>query len=162
MRQLSVLCLVLSFAFISGCGASAAPATSSSPLEAGAEGDSPQLDPNRNTGGDGTWEQAREIPTNRTIIDNVSHRDGDMHDWKLFRVYEPGRVGVRFHCDGLESKTTILLRDDQKIELGQIQCPSESADLWLELEMGGYYLEIVSLEGASDYTFEVMTISQVD
>lgn len=119
-------------------------------------GCSVQQDPDRNTGGDGTRLDAIEIPLNRTVIDNVSYVDGDMHDWKYFRVPVQGLVSVLIAFDNPQAKGVVIVRDATGMQVARMEHRAEPRlQQTFRADPGIYYLEIYVNVEHSDYTLEV-------
>lgn len=119
-------------------------------------GCSVQKDPDRNSGGDGTRLEAGEIPLNRTVIDNVSYLDGDMHDWKYFRVPVSGLVTVLMAFDNANAKGVVIVRDATGMQVARMEHRAEPRlQQTFRADPGIYYLEIFVNIEHSDYTLEV-------
>ena len=119
-------------------------------------GCSVQKDPDRNTGDDGTRLEAREIPVNRTIIDNVSYVDGDMHDWKYFRVPVEGIVEIVIAFDNPDAKGIVIARDATGMQVSRMEHKAEPRlQQTFRALPGVYYMEIFVQVERSDYTLEV-------
>ncbi len=118
-------------------------------------GCSVQKDPDRNTGDDGTRLGAREIPINRTIIDNVSYGDGDMHDWKYFRAPTNGVVTVIFSFDNPNAKGIVIVRDETGMQKSMLEHQGPRLETTFKAEPRNYYLEIFVQTERSDYTLQV-------
>jgi len=119
-------------------------------------GCSVQKDVDRNTGGDGTRLNAVEIPLNRTVIDNVSRVDGDMHDWKYFRVPVEGIVTLIMAFDNPDAKGVVIVRDATGLQVSRLEHHAEPRlQTTFRADPGIYYLEIYVQVERSDYTLEV-------
>jgi len=115
-----------------------------------------QKDPDRNTEGDGSRLDAIEIPVNRTVIDNVSHVDGDMHDWKYFRIPSEGIVEVVIAFDNAQAKGVVIIRDATGMQVSRLEHKGEPRlQTTFRGQAGIYYLEIYVPVERSDYTLEI-------
>lgn len=118
-------------------------------------GCSVQKDPDRNTGDDGTRLEAREMPVDRTVIDNVSYADGDMHDWKYFRVPSKGIMEIIIAFDNANAKGIVIIRDATGMQVSRMEHRAEPRlQTTFHAEAGIYYLEIYVQTERSDYTLE--------
>lgn len=116
-----------------------------------------QKDPNRNSGENATRLGAEEIPVGRTIIDNVSYVDGDMTDWKYFRVPLQGIVEVTIAFDNPAGKGVVIVRDATGLQISRIEHRAEPRlQTTFRADPGVYYLEIYVEVERSDYTLEVV------
>ncbi len=116
-----------------------------------------QKDPNRNSGPDGDRMGAVEIPLNRTIIDNVSWVDGDMTDWKYFRVPTQGIIEVVISFDNAAAKGIVIIRRATGEQISRLEHKAEPRlQQTFRADPGVYYLEIFAQTERSDYTLEVL------
>ena len=116
---------------------------------------------NERSGGDAGRGDAQATKLDALLYDRVSAEDGDHTDWKTFKLESNGTVSVNVWWDDPKSiggvveirdqfgKSLAKLRHDRserKETLGPIKLPE-----------GAYFLQFEAKEGASVYSFEVLT-----
>lgn len=112
--------------------------------------------PDRNTGGDGTRWDAREMPIERTLLDNVDFVDGDMHDWKYFRIPFETAAELVVNFDNPAAQGCVVVYDNMQVEIARLENQTEATlEVVLQLSPGIYYLEFFARAESSDYIFEV-------
>lgn len=116
---------------------------------------------NERSGGDAGRGDAQTIKLDTLLYDRVSAPDGDHTDWKTFKLDSKGAITINLWWDDPKGISAVVeLRDQFGKSLAKLTHDRSQRKETLgpvRLPEGGYFLQIEAKDGASVYSFEVLT-----
>lgn len=116
---------------------------------------------NERSGGDAGRGDAQPARIESLLYDRVSAEDGDHTDWKSFKLESTATISVNVWWDDPKAVGAVVeLRDQFGKSLAKISHDRKQRKETLgpiKLPEGAYFLQFEAKDGASVYSFEILT-----
>lgn len=99
---------------------------------------------------------AKPLPLNKVFTDSITHKGGDIDDWKIFHVDKPGFLTVTVHFDQPGGECEVHLADKYGAKIArEIQSANPYVRLERRVVPGRFFVWVHAPKGcATQYSVE--------